>query len=218
MGKSRTLASTVSTGGPLADGVIGISEVNGLQAALDAKQNDVLVDGLVKGDGLGGLTAAVPGVDYPALLSGTAITTNGAASYSFTGIPASAKNIRLMFRDVSTSTNAGIQLKIGTSSGLVTSGYTGNLLTVDSTTVSQTGALSDAFILTTIGPTLLFSGIIELAEIQSNIWVHTSQLGATGTRSHLGVGQLSLGAELTTLQILVGVGTFDGGTINILYE
>lgn len=154
----------------------------------------------------------------PTLTSGTAITTNGAASYSFTDIPASAKNIRLMFRDVSTSTNAGIQLKIGTSGGIVTSGYTGNILTVDSTTVSQSGALSDAFILTTIGSTLLFSGIIELAEIQSNIWVHRSQLGAGGTRSHLSVGQLSLGAELTTLQILVGVGTFDGGTINVLYE
>lgn len=38
MSKAKTLAGTVSTGGPLADGVIGIPEVTGLQDALDAKQ------------------------------------------------------------------------------------------------------------------------------------------------------------------------------------
>jgi hypothetical protein len=191
MGRARELASTVSTGGLLNDGQISVSEVIGLQAALDAKTS---------------------------LVSGTAITTNGQAAYEFTGIPATAKNIKLILRDVSTSTNAGIQLKLGTSGGIVASGYTGNMLTVDNTTVSQTGALSDAFIVSTIGPTLLFSGVIELAEINSNIWIHRSHIGATGNRSHLSVGQLSLGAELTTVQISVGVGTFDGGTINIMYE
>lgn len=37
MAKPRTLANTVSTGGPLEDGTIGIAEVTGLQTALDAK-------------------------------------------------------------------------------------------------------------------------------------------------------------------------------------
>jgi hypothetical protein len=36
--KAKTLASTVSTGGPLADGAIDVAEVTGLQTALDAKQ------------------------------------------------------------------------------------------------------------------------------------------------------------------------------------
>jgi len=38
MAKPRTLANTVSDGGPLADGAIGVAEVTGLQDALDAKQ------------------------------------------------------------------------------------------------------------------------------------------------------------------------------------
>lgn len=174
MGKTRTLAGTVSNGGVLEGG--------------------------------------------GSIVSGTAITTNGAASYSFNNIPSWAKTIRLVLRNVSTSDNAGIQLKIGTSGGLVTSGYTGTIHSIDSTTVSATGALSDAFIVTTIGPALLFSGVIELNEIASNVWVHRSHLGAGGTRSHFSVGELSVGAELTTVQISVGVGTFDGGTINILYS
>lgn len=174
MGKTRTLANTVSAGGPLVDG---------------------------------GATA-----------SGAAVTTSGAASYSFSSLPTWVKTIKLVLRNVSTSDNAGIQLKFGTAGGLVTSGYTGTILTVDGSTASSTGALSDAFIVTTIGPTLLFSGVIELNEIAPNIWVHRSHLGAGGTRSHLSVGELSVGAELTTVQISVGVGTFDGGTINVLYS
>lgn len=39
MAKPRTLANTVSNGGPLADGQIGVAEVQGLQTALDAKAN-----------------------------------------------------------------------------------------------------------------------------------------------------------------------------------
>lgn len=42
MGKSRTLASTVSTGGPLADGAIAASEVSGLSAvATSGRCNDL---------------------------------------------------------------------------------------------------------------------------------------------------------------------------------
>jgi len=37
MAKPRTLANTVSTGGPLEDGAIAVGDVTGLQTALDAK-------------------------------------------------------------------------------------------------------------------------------------------------------------------------------------
>lgn len=56
MGKPRTLANTVSTGGPLEDGVIAVSDVTGLQAALDAKASLQLLGGfgfrnrLINGD------------------------------------------------------------------------------------------------------------------------------------------------------------------------
>lgn len=42
MSKAKTLAATVSTGGPLEDGAIGIAEVTGLQTVLDAKQDDLI--------------------------------------------------------------------------------------------------------------------------------------------------------------------------------
>lgn len=39
MAKPRTLANTVSNGGPLADGAIAVGDVTGLQTALDAKED-----------------------------------------------------------------------------------------------------------------------------------------------------------------------------------
>lgn len=195
MGKTRTLAGTVSTGGVLADGAIAISEVTGLQTALDGKAT---------------------------LTSGTAITTNGQSSYQFTGIPASAKNIRLMFQNVSvnaTASTAAIQVQLGTSGGAVTSGYTTTLHTFDNTTNSGTSNLTTAFIISITGADAYqFTGFMDLTEISSNVWIEQSQVKANTTRQHFGTGDVSLGAELTTITVLVGVGAFDGGTINILYQ
>lgn len=194
MGKSRILADTVSTGGPLADGVIGISDVTGLQAALDAKSS---------------------------LVSGTAITTNGASSYEFTGIPASAKSIKLLLRGVSVNaaaSTAAIQVQLGTSGGLVTSGYVMTLNTLDSSTASSI-SLTTAFLVSVTGADAnVFSGILDFAEISPNVWVESGKVKANTTRSHMSCGDVDLGAELTTITVFVGVGAFDGGTINILYE
>jgi hypothetical protein len=194
MGKPRTLANTVSTGGPLADGAIGISEVTGLQAALDAKSS---------------------------LVSGTAITTNGADSYSFTGIPASAKNIKLLLRGVSVNaaaTTSAIQVQLGTSGGLVTSGYVMTLNTLDSSTASSISFTSAFLVSVTGADANVFSGILDFAEIAPNVWVESGKVKANTTRSHMGCGDVDLGAELTTITVFVGVGAFDGGTINIFYE
>lgn len=221
MGKPRTLANTVSAGGPLADGAIGIAEVSGLQAALDAKQNDVMVNGLVKGDGAGNLTAAVAGTDFPALLSGTAITTSSGTSHEFTGIPASAKKIKLMLRNVSTtgSSNTWFRIQLGTAGGYVSSGYGATVTAISSTAASA--AFDNIGFMAAFGvlDAELYSGIIEFAEIASNVWVMSGNLKASTTRMCFSAGDISLGAELTSIRFALGSsGTFDGGTINILYE
>ena len=193
MGKTRTLAGTVSNGGPLVDGVIGIAEVSGLQAALDAT----------------------------GVKSGTAITTNGLAAYEFTGIPASAKNIKLLFSNISASglSTGAIQVQLGTSGGLATSGYTGNIHSLDSSTLSSSGTLSSSFLLVvTNSDAYQYSGMMEFSEVSPNVWLHQSQMYASTSRSNIATGRIDLGAELTTIRVFMGVGTFDGGTINILYE
>jgi hypothetical protein len=193
MGKTRTLAGAVSDGGPLADGAIGIAEVTGLQAALDAA----------------------------GIKSGTAIATNGLAAYEFTGIPASAKNIKLLISNVSANglSTGAIQVRLGTAGGLATSGYTGNIHSLDSGTLSSSGTLTSSFLLTvTNSDAYQYSGVMEFSEVGSNVWVHNSQMYASTSRSNLATGRIDLGAELTTIRVFMDVGTFDGGTINILYS
>jgi hypothetical protein len=156
-----------------------------------------------------------------AVTSGTAVTTSGAASYSFTGIPAWVKKISILFRAVSVNaaaSTAGIQVQLGTSAGLVTSGYNCTIHTMDSTTLSS-GSLTTAFLASITGADAhAFTGMMKLNEIAPNVWVEAAQVRANTTRGHLSSGDVSLGAELTTITVLVGVGAFDGGTINILYE
>lgn len=194
MGKSRTLADTVSTGGPLADGVIGISDVTGLQAALDAKSS---------------------------LVSGTAITTNGASSYEFTGIPASAKSIKLLLRGVSTTGafNGWLRVELGTAANYVTSGYVSTVMALSGTAVTNsfdTAGFIGAF---SVGDAELYSGIFDLAEVSANAWTLSGQVKATTTRMCFSAGDVSLGAELTRIRFSIqNSGTFDAGTINILYE
>lgn len=175
MGKTRTLAGTVSTGGPLE----------------------------------GGTT----------LVSGTAITTNGQASYEFTGIPSWAKNIRLLFRNVSPDDSNGvISVQLGTASGYVTSGYSLTGHSFSSASVNPFTATTSFPVWTSGAGPYMFTGIMDLSEIASNVWVESGQLKASGTISLISSGDISLGAELTKIQIAVSAGLFDGGTINILYE
>ncbi len=194
MGKTRTLASTVSTGGPLADGAIGIAEVTGLQAALDAK----------------------------GIASGTAITTSSGTEYFFTGIPASARNIKLLLRNVSTSgsSNTWLRVQLGTSGGYVGSGYGSTVMALVNNVAPSSGFDNIGFMPAFgIADADLYSGVIDLAEISANVWSMASTLKANSTRMCVSAGDVSLGAELTSIRVALGSsGAFDGGTINILYE
>lgn len=195
MGKPRTLANTVSNGGPLEDGVIAIGEVTGLQAALDAKSS---------------------------LVSGTAITTSSGTEYFFTGIPATAKKIKLLLRNVSTtgSSNTWFRVQLGTSGGYVGSGYGSTVTALVNNVAPSIGSDNIGFMPAFgIADADLYSGVIDLAEISPNVWAMSSSLKASSTRMCVSAGDVSLGAELTSIRFALGSsGTFDGGTINILYE
>lgn len=167
------------------------------------------------------VSAGGPLVDGGANFRDTAITTSGAATYSFTAVPSWARKIRLMFRNVSVNaaaSTAAIQVQLGTSGGLVTTGYANTLHTLDTGTLS-TSTLNTAFLVSITGAdAYIFSGTMDFCEIDANNWVQTSQVKATTSRSHIGAGDVPLGARLTTITVFVGVGAFDGGTINVIYE
>lgn len=156
-----------------------------------------------------------------ATTSGTAITTNGAATYSITGIPTWAKKITLMLQNVSASglSTGAIQLQMGTSGGLVTSGYVFNGISIDSTTITNNTGGGTAFQLVwTNADANQYTGVMELFNVSGNFWIQRMQIRASATRTLLSTGQIDLGGALTEITAFMGIGTFDGGTINVLYE
>lgn len=149
------------------------------------------------------------------------ISTNGAASYSFTGIAPWVTKVRLLFSGVSvnaTASTAAIQVQMVTSAGAVVAGYRSTIHSLDASSVAS-GSFSSAFLASIAGADANeFSGVMDLSEVAPNVWVESATLRANTTRSHISSGDVSMGSELVGINVFVGVGAFDGGTISVMYE
>lgn len=159
---------------------------------------------------------------YP-LTSGTAVASTSGTSITFTGIPSWAKRITVMLLSVSTNGGANPQLRLGTSGGIVSSGYVGSESTIVGTNAgSYTKSISTGFdAVYDYGGSTTYSGQYIVSLISSNNWVATWNLGATNTgRMQVGSGSLNLGGTLTQVQFTTSNGTdsFNAGSINIFYE
>jgi hypothetical protein len=145
---------------------------------------------------------------------GTEIATTSGTSHTFTGIPSGTTMIVITFEGTSLGSTADMDVTIGDSGGLETSGYLGGGVR-DSTVVNSTGEFlincgSDA-------DDLLHGHMILALKDSSNFtWTETHIfINATNTTPHFGSGSKSLSAELT--QVSISGGTFDAGSVNIMY-
>jgi hypothetical protein len=143
-------------------------------------------------------------------------TTSG-TSIDFTGIPSGVKKIVMMFDAVSTSGTSAMQVRIGDSGGIETSGYVGGL----GNRTTQVG-LSDGFRLVndTIASNAHYGVItLTLEDAATFTWAATSIFyGASLIQMMAGIKPLS--AELTQISLTTsgGTDTFDAGSINIQYS
>jgi hypothetical protein len=147
-----------------------------------------------------------------------ASTTISTVAIDFLSIPSWAKRITVMFNAVSFAGSDELVVRLGTSGGVVAtgyeSGYTSGAGTGTSTTLGfyQTNGLAAA---NTV------SGMCVLANISGNIWVQTGNCTRySSTGSNNSSGRIDLGAQLTTVRVTGSLaGAFDGaGSVNILYE
>lgn len=84
------------------DGIIG-----GINTSIAGKQAKITANGLLKGDGLGGVTAAVAGTDYVAPVSGKGLSTNdydAAAKAKVDAIPANPQYTDTTYSNATQST------------------------------------------------------------------------------------------------------------------
>jgi hypothetical protein len=149
----------------------------------------------------------------------TEVPTTSGTAHNFANIPLSARRITLMFNQVSVDSTNEIQFQLGTSGGLVTSGYLGSCSSIiDATAASE--ILSTAFKVTTISVAAQqYSGAIVLNRVnETDVWVAYGGVGADSAAATFTLrGRLDMSAALTQLSV-ISVATFDAGSVNILVE
>jgi hypothetical protein len=155
------------------------------------------------------------------LIAGTAVASTSGTSIDFTSIPSWVKRITVMFSGVSTNGISLVEVRLGTSSGFVATGYLGASGNLSSgavgSTSSSTGMRTD-----NIGSaSLARNGVFSCVLLTANTWC-SSSIMADSTTALLGFAgsSIALAGVLDRVRITTvnGTDTFDAGTINILYE
>ena len=166
-------------------------------------------------------TVQVAGVStslYP-LVSGTSQTASG-SSVDFTGIPSWVKRITVTFTDVSFAANGSSRLRLGTSGGLVSSGYVSSSTALLTTPAISVTSITDGLAVVSTGAAAtVVTGQFTIVNITGNTW----QSNGFSTRladsvTALATGYIALSGTLDRLSVVATISTFDAGTINILYE
>lgn len=155
------------------------------------------------------------------ITQGTAVASTSGTAIPFTGIPATAKRITVMFNGVSTSgsSNIIIQLGFGATPTYVTTGYLGaaGQFGGGSLTNNTTGLLVGV----AISSAVVLNGSSIISSFGTNIWVMQSSLGRSDSANGVtSAGSISVANQLTAIRVTTagGTDTFDAGSINVLWE
>ena len=153
------------------------------------------------------------------ITSGTAVASTSGTSIDFTSIPSYVKRITVMLNGVSTSGTSVLQIQIGTSGGVQTTGYLGSYgygQTPSSNLTTGFGIYNDA-----ASDILHGSSTLNLLNSSTGIWTFNSLLAWSSRAYQLpSAGSKTLSGTLDRVRITTvsGTDTFDAGSINILYE
>ena len=155
----------------------------------------------------------------PTINNATAVATTSGTAVDFTSIPSGVKRISMMFNQVSCNGTAPRLIQIGTSGGLVTSGYISSAAHAGA---AQAGLVSTAGFLMGAGGAVADKtvGIVTIQTLGSNIWAMESST-ADGTAQYIkcGGGSITLGGVLDRVRLSTTSGaTFDHGSVNIAWE
>ena len=190
---------------------------------------------IIKGDTSGQIEIASPAVAgsntqtlVPAtgtlapLIAATAQTASG-SSVDFTGIPSWVKRITVSMIQVSTAAAGAARIRLGTSSGLVTTGYFGTLTNFSTSPgISQTALSASPEGIAGFGVgsgSTEVNGQFVIVNLTGNTWQCAGNLTRAGdSLVSISSGFIALSGTLDRLSLVATTSTFDAGTINILYE
>lgn len=152
------------------------------------------------------------------ITSGTAWTYSTAVtSVDFTGIPSWVKRITVMFAQVSTNGTSPVQIQLGDSGGIETTGYLSGAFSYNSGTAasSTTGLVIDEGF---SGAAQSRNGTYTLTLLGANAWTGFGITSNTAVTPSAGTKSTSATLDRIRITTIGGTDTFDAGTINIMYE
>lgn len=205
----------------IATGDIADSAVTALKLATDAVTATKIQADAVTTAKILNANVTPAKLSQPLTQGAVAATTSG-TERDF-AIPAWAKRIRAMIQGVSLSGTALIRFRLGTSGGIVTSGYlgAGSVISSGAATVNQTAGFD---IYTNVpNASYVYHGAIDFTQLDAtnNIWVASGVFATSSVAwTHTTAGVITLSGALTTLRLTTsnGTDTFDAGSCNILYD
>ena len=146
------------------------------------------------------------------------------ASHSVTGIPDGVREVHLLWNSLSTSSGGpGLNIRVGTSSGLVTSGYNLQYAYIyDSNTVARTTATAGIEI-GNWGAGAVMHGYVTLYRTNGtdDLWNfhYFTSMFTDYAGQIFGTGSIDLSAPLDRIaMVCVSAGTFDAGTMQALFR
>ena len=153
------------------------------------------------------------------IVQATAVASTSGTSIDFTGIPAWAKKITVMFSGVSTNGSSTIRLQLGDAGGIETTGYAGTCTQIGST-VSTVYSTSGFDSTGDTSSSQTRNGQFVFALLGSNTWSLIGAYNISSAFQYLFCGTKTLSDTLTQVRITTvnGTDTFDAGSVNIIYE
>jgi len=173
----------------------------------------------VQGGMIGSSTVTPTNLSEP-LTSGTAQTPSAVTFVDFTGIPSYVKRLTVMFNGVSFTNTANIFIQLGTASGFASTGYISTSNILNNASGSSGSSSTSGFLVFDGDANYVLHGTCVISLVSSNSFVSTHSYRVSTSQIILGSGSVSLGSTLNSVRIISSdnTGTFDAGTINILYE
>ena len=152
---------------------------------------------------------------------GTEELTQSVSQIDFTGIPAGVRRITLMFNNVSAGTGDYL-IQLGDSGGIETTGYLGSsILTASSQPVAGSNH-STGFFIGNSNSSNTWVGAITFVAFNAPTWIASGIVGLSAGPAGVATVQIAgwknLSGTLDRIRLSTATGTFDNGSINIMWE
>mgnify|MGYP003126150055 FL=1 len=163
-------------------------------------------------------TGGVSGISTVTTANSGGVSVSGNAEADFLNLPSGITRIMVNFYGVSASNTGGydlaILIRLGTSSGLKSSGYSNTSANISTAYTDSTG-----FPVFGTGSSNAVSGIATINHMGGNAFVSSHSIRYASSNIATGGGHVDLGGTLDRIRVqLWSGGNFDSGLVNIMYE